>query len=101
MAGKNCLLDLGNEIAYKRVWHDTEFGDTLVDLQEFAPQSEIWVEKNIRLIAHDETTVELIQFAQYFSQEGAAIPELGTPALFALGLLGFALARRRQYQRSV
>ena len=81
-------------------WQDPSFGGTgiisnLNDSAVFAPQSEIWVTKNILVWATDANeTASLTGFAQRFSQSPVGVPEPGMLALLALG--GIALLRFRR-----
>lgn len=61
----------------------------------FEPRSEVWVRKDIRVWAVDETdTAGLLRFEQRFSQ--AVVPEPGTFLLLGSGLAGLAAWRRRR-----
>ena len=60
----------------------------------FAPQSDIWVTKNIAVWSTDVTdTANLTGFTQRFSQQ--TIPEPSTVLLMAIGIAGLGLGRRK------
>jgi hypothetical protein len=86
--------DLGDKEVVSRVL-DELVTQTLLDSAAFAPQSEIWVTKYIRVWALDALdTATLISFDQRFSQ--ISVPEPATLALLALGFAGLAATRRRK-----
>ncbi|MBI3155300.1 MAG: PEP-CTERM sorting domain-containing protein [Burkholderiales bacterium] len=65
------------------------------DSATFAPQSEVWVTKNILVWATGEDeTAQLAGFDQRFSQQ--SVPEPGSLALVALALAGLGMAARRR-----
>lgn len=62
----------------------------------FAGQSKIWVRDNVFIDGLDGSA-QLISLTQRFMQETtSAVPAPGTVVLFAIGLLGASLARRRR-----
>jgi hypothetical protein len=92
--------DGATHLDFMEIYNDPlDGGASLADSGAFAGQSAIWVEDNI-FIDGFGGSAELVELTQRFLQrEDDVVPTPGTLALFALGLLGFALIRRRQYQR--
>lgn len=88
----------GDDLGVKQVENsvlDEINAQTLLDSAAFAPQSEVWVTKNISVWARDAgDTATLISFAQRFSQ--TTVPEPATIALLGFGLAGLAATRRRK-----
>ncbi|WP_306537160.1 PEP-CTERM sorting domain-containing protein [Geobacter sp.] len=72
-----------------------ELIDNTFNSATFAPQSEIWVTKNILVWSVDDTdTAELFGFEQRFSQTPATVPEPSTLLLTGLGIAGLVALRR-------
>jgi hypothetical protein len=91
------LEDLGaKEIEYstsKSVGEDANFTSIISDSALFAPRSEIWITKNIRVWAVDvDDAAGLEGFEQRFSQ--SVVPEPSTLLLMGLGIAGLAVLRR-------
>jgi hypothetical protein len=67
----------------------------VADSVAFAPQSELWVTKNILVWSVDRTdTASIYGFDQRFSQTAEPVPEPATLLLTALGLVGVVATRR-------
>jgi hypothetical protein len=83
-------------------WLDPTFGgpgliSDLTDSASFAPQSQIWVSKDIFVWASDvDETASLTGFEQRFSQEPVGAPEPSVVLLMAAGAAGLGLARRKR-----
>ena len=90
------LDDLGDLSVEFSQLDDAQISDTL-STTIFAPQSEIWVTKNILLWAADDTDwASLLGFDQRFSQTQTVIPEPSSIVLTLLGLAGLVVARKRR-----
>lgn len=92
--------DLGVKDVEFSVFGDPEvvISNTL-DSATFAPQSEIWVTKNILVWSVDGTdTADLFGFEQRFSQTTATVPEPSTLLLTCLGIAGLVALRRGKKQ---
>jgi len=89
------LDDLGIKDVQFSVLDDVTASD-LIDSAAFAPQSELWVTKNILVWATDATDqAGLSGFTQRFSQTATVIPEPSTWLLMGLGLAGlWGMGRR-------
>ena len=90
------LADLGTkniEFSTLNNGQGQQFTNKISDSATFAPQSEIWVTKNLFVWAADATdSAGILGFEQRFSQ----IPEPATLALAGLALAGLAAVRRRK-----
>lgn len=72
---------------------DSVLASELGDFADFAPQSGIWITKNITVWARDASdTARLTGFSQRFS--ATAVPEPGTVLLVGVALAGVTLGRR-------
>lgn len=91
------LSDLGELFAEFSQLDDDSFAE-LEATTTFAPQSELWVTKNILVWAVDTTdTAALSVFDQRFSQTQAVIPEPSTIILMLLGIAGLVTARKKTW----
>jgi hypothetical protein len=92
----NCEPAVPDEIAWQRVWVDTllnEFKEQ--DVRNFAPQQEIWVDQFVYVASWDGGPAAITNFQKFFSQEVVSVPEPGSLAMVALGLIGVGFGRRR------
>ncbi|RDE49395.1 MAG: PEP-CTERM sorting domain-containing protein [Candidatus Accumulibacter meliphilus] len=92
----NCEPAVPDEIAWQRVWVDTllnEFKEQ--DVRNFAPQQEIWVDQFVYVASWDGGPAAITKFQKFFSQEVVSVPEPGSLAMVALGLIGVGFGRRR------
>jgi hypothetical protein len=92
----NCEPAVADEIAFQQVWVNTFFNDFMEqNARNFAPQQESWVDQYIYVASWDGGPAAITNFQQFFSQEVVSVPEPGSLAMVALGLLGVGFGRRR------